>query len=89
MHARGKGEVDMWYADVDVAVADEYLGRFDEAVQQMEGVGLRVRRRLPAIGMVIGSIHTGGLASLAQLPEVSDVERAGSRGVPPPDRDAV
>ena len=68
----------MRYADVDIAVADEYLGRFDEAVRRMEGVGLKVQGRLPAIGIVMGSIHAAALTNLEQLPEVSDVEHARS-----------
>ena len=80
----------MLHDDVNVSVADDYLGRFDEAVQRMEEAGLAVLQRLPAIGIVTGSIHAAGFESLRLLPEVSDVERCcRARRVPPPDAKAV
>ena len=69
----------MLHADVNVSVADEYLGRFDEAVQRMEEAGLEVLERLPAIGIVTGSIDADGFEGLKRLPEVSDVERCRAR----------
>jgi hypothetical protein len=75
--------------DVDVSVADDYLGRFDEAVQRMEEAGLEVLERLPAIGIVTGSIDDGGFESLKRLPEVSDVERCRAKRIAPPDGNAV
>ena len=79
----------MLHDDVNVSVADDYLGRFDEAVQRMEEAGLEVLQRLPAIGIVTGSIHAAGFESLRLLPEVSDVERCRPRRIPRADGPAV
>ena len=79
----------MLHADVNVSVADDYLGRFDEAVQRMEEAGLEVLERLPAIGIVTGSIDCDGFECLKLLPEVSDVERRRPRRIPRADGPAV
>ena len=74
---------------VNVSVADEYLGRFDEAVRRMEEAGLEVQERLPVIGIVTGSIDYDGFECLKLLPEVSGVERCRARASAPPDGGAV
>ena len=79
----------MMLDDVNVSVADDYLGRFDEAVQRMEEAGLEVLERLPAIGMVTGSIDDDGFERLSQLPEVSDMERCRAKRIAPPDTGVV
>ena len=71
----------MLHDDVNVSVADDYLGRFDEAVQRMEEAGLAVLERLPAIGIVTGSIDADRFECLKLLPEVSDVERCRARRI--------
>jgi hypothetical protein len=79
----------MVHDDVNVSLADDYLGRFDEAVQRMEEAGLEVLERLPAIGIVTGSIHADGFENLRLLPEVSDVERCRARRIPRAEGPAV
>jgi len=79
----------MRHDDVNVCVADDYLCRFDEAVERMEEAGLEVRERLPAIGIVTGSICGDRFECLRLLPEVSDVERRRPRRIPRADGPAV
>jgi hypothetical protein len=75
--------------DVNVSVADDHLGRFDEAVQRMEQAGLKVQQTLPAIGIVSGAIDASKIDNLEKLPEVSGVERSRTVRIPPPDSDVV
>ena len=75
--------------DVNVSIADDHLGRFDEVVRRMERAGLKVQQKLPAIGIVSGSIDSGKVESLEQLPEVSAVERSRSIQIPPPESDIM
>ena len=79
----------MPHDDVTVCVADDYLDRFDKAVRQMEGVGLKVRERLLAIGLVAGSIDAAGFERLRQLPEVCAVERSRRMRLPHPEGDVA
>jgi len=72
---------------VNVAIADEYLGRFSEVVRRIEQAGLKVEQQLDLVGIVTGSIDADKIADLNQVQGVAAVERTQTFQLPPPDSD--
>lgn len=72
---------------VNISVADDYLSRFQEVVQQTKDVGLNVEQELDGLGIISGSIDPGRLADLERLEGVSAVEADRIIQLPPPDSD--
>jgi hypothetical protein len=71
--------------DVNVSVADDHLGKFDEVVKRMEQAGLKVQQRHDALGIVSGSIPSEKRADLDNVPGVASVEASQTIQLPPPD----
>lgn len=70
---------------VNISVADEYLGQFSEVVKRIEQVGLTVEQQLEMVGIVTGSIDSDKIADLDQVEGVAVVERSRGYQLPPPD----
>ena len=72
-------------AQVNVAIAEEYRGRFPEVVRRAKDVGLQVDHELKDIGIVIGSIEPAKLADLERVEGVAAAEPARELRIAPPE----
>ncbi len=72
---------------VILALADDYVAKFAEVVQQCEAVGLKVDNGLAETGIVTGSIDEAMLADLEHVEGVAAVETQRAFLLPPPDDD--
>lgn len=69
---------------VNIAVADEYLGRFGEVLRRCRRAGLRVQQQLPAAGIISGAIDSLKIARLERIEGVAAVERSRVVQIAPP-----
>lgn len=72
---------------VTVAVAGQYLDRFDQVVKGCEAVGLRVSERLASLGIITGQIEVRQIARLKAVEGVAAVEESQPYQLPPPESD--
>lgn len=82
-----KRGAEMGIEKVSIAVADEYLDRFDEVVRACERAGLTVEQALEGAGVVTGTIESSKRSNLDNVKGIVAVEQQRSIQIPPPESD--
>jgi hypothetical protein len=73
--------------NVNIVVADEYMGRFSQVLQRSKKVGLHVKDQMKEMGLIIGSIDSSKLDELKRVKGISAVEKDREINLAPPDSD--
>lgn len=75
----------MPHVKVLVSVADEYLQRFTEVLDQLTEAGMAIERENRAIGVISGSIDANHISKIRSLEGVATVEESRQIQLPSPD----
>ncbi len=72
---------------LQISVADDYMDRFPEVVEDLKKAGLDVEQQLETLGVVSGSIDVEQRAKLDAVQGIAAVELSREYRLPPPDSD--
>jgi hypothetical protein len=69
---------------VSVSIADNYLGRISEVVEQSKKAGLKVDHVLDPIGVITGSIESEKIKQLQNVDGIQTIEAEREYKIAPP-----
>jgi hypothetical protein len=69
---------------VNIAVADDYLDRFNEVVSDAEEAGLQIEQELEELGVMSGIIESARLTDLYRVKGIATVDQERTVQLPPP-----